>query len=349
MKKIMKGAVVLLIAFAMFFSTVIVSADINQEKKELQIDSICPEKIDTISSNIIIKSAQGSVIFQQLPSDPNDSWHVYPSASNVNYLIAENFWDLTESICDIHWWGFSAFWDYVWIPCDPSGMQFEIIFYDTNLNPVCVYSPVIVTPVSTGIFYNSWELFYWETDLDPCCYISNGWVSIQSISSPSDCSFLWITSETGDDLAYQNWINYNWNLAFELTAFLGLPPSAPYITGPTQGNPNEPQEFKFQASDPDSTNLRYHIDWDDGTPIETTGYFPVGNQIDVIHTYTNSGKYTITAYAEDEDDNAGPPSTFLFTCPRDKTVDKPLLQFSQYHPYLFPLLQKLIQQQWLGL
>ncbi|MHA2248656.1 MAG: outer membrane protein assembly factor BamB family protein [Candidatus Hodarchaeales archaeon] len=117
------------------------------------------------------------------------------------------------------------------------------------------------------------------------------------------------------------------------------PPFAPIITGPSQGNPNTAYKYTFHSSDPDGDDVRYHIDWDDETPIQTTGYSPSGTQVDVIHIYTQSGKYTITAYAEDENGNTGPCSTFTFTCPRDKAINNMLLQNLLER---FPLLQKLL-------
>jgi hypothetical protein len=118
------------------------------------------------------------------------------------------------------------------------------------------------------------------------------------------------------------------------------PPSAPTIKGPSQGDPNKPQEFKFKSSDPEGEDVRYQIDWDDETPIETTGYSPSGSQVDVIHTYTQSGKYTITANAEDEDGNIGPCSTLLFTCPRNKAVTDNMLLYRLFGR--FPLLHQLL-------
>jgi hypothetical protein len=116
------------------------------------------------------------------------------------------------------------------------------------------------------------------------------------------------------------------------------PPNAPTITGPTHGNPNEPQTFTFHAADPDNDMVRYHVDWGDGTQ-ETTNfdYIP----LDISHTYTASGRYTITAYAEDSPGNIGPEGTFLFVCPRDKAINNMLFQNLLER---FPFLQKLIQQ-----
>ncbi|GAH26118.1 unnamed protein product, partial [marine sediment metagenome] len=84
-------------------------------------------------------------------------------------------------------------------------------------------------------------------------------------------------------------------------------------------------------------------DWGDETSDETV-LNPSGTDVTVPHTWTKSGKYTITAYAEDSKGSTGPTSTFQVTMPRDKEINNPFLQFLQNHPNLFPLLQKLIQQ-----
>jgi hypothetical protein len=52
--------------------------------------------------------------------------------------------------------------------------------------------------------------------------------------------------------------------------------------------------------------------------------------------------YTITAYAEDIFGNIGPEETYQITIPRNKAINNPFLNFLQSHPYLFPILQKLI-------
>jgi hypothetical protein len=213
MKKILKGAVVLLIATTLVFSTVAI-ADTNEE--QIQISEAGIKSIKNVNSVTIVKPAFGPVIFSQPPSSP-DSWHAHTSDFNLGWICVDDFWDITEPICDIHWWGLSLIWDDDWYACDPTGIQFEIVFYDAYYTPVCTYASVIPTPISTGQYYNGWELFYWEYDLDPCCDLDNGWVSIQSIYSPNSCAFLWMNSPTGNNNAQQNWGYINDNLAFELT------------------------------------------------------------------------------------------------------------------------------------
>ena len=63
----------------------------------------------------------------------------------------------------------------------------------------------------------------------------------------------------------------------------------------------------------------------------------------------NAGAYTITAKAQDTKGEIGPETKKTVTIPRDKAINKPILQFLQCHPSLFPLLQKLMQQLSFGL
>jgi len=126
------------------------------------------------------------------------------------------------------------------------------------------------------------------------------------------------------------------------------PPNAPDIDGPLSGDPGTSYDFIFNAVDPDGHDVKYYIDWGDGNTDET-GLNPSGEDVTVSHTWTKSGKYTITAYAEDSKGSTGPSSTFQVTMPKDKAFNSPFLQFLHSHPYLFLLLQKLIQQLGFGL
>jgi hypothetical protein len=111
-----------------------------------------------------------------------------------------------------------------WGPCNPEGMLFEIIFYEDSGgipgSPVCIYSDVSPSFTNTGMFYDDYEMYYWETELDPCCDISQGWISIQNTYSPSQCWFLWAGSPTTPKNGLQNGepLDPENSLAFKLTA-----------------------------------------------------------------------------------------------------------------------------------
>jgi len=218
MKYIVKGAGVLLVAAALIFSTVAVTAETVKEKMN-------PEFLRATGPSISVENEKtpataGAIIFDQQPIPPDGSWIFMTSDAGAGYRVWDEYWELTEPICDIHWWGLSLV--YPWANCDPEGMVFEIIFWDALLgNAVCTYQ-VSPTAIATGQFYSGFEMFYWETMLDPCCdLIPNGWVSIQSISSPNQCWLLWSGSEDGDLYCYQEGSTTpdgDTDAAFQLTA-----------------------------------------------------------------------------------------------------------------------------------
>jgi hypothetical protein len=129
-------------------------------------------------------------------------------------------------------------------------------------------------------------------------------------------------------------------------------PSAPIITGPNSGKPGQELTFVFNAVDPEGDDVRFIIDWDDGNT-DTTSYVPSGIDKSVSHIWSAEETYTITAYAEDEYGLTGPSTTKQVTIPRNKLINKPILNFLQSffqsYPNLFPLLQKLLQQLEFGL
>lgn len=214
MKKIIKGAIVLIVALVLI-STSFVATSKTNEKTQYVLD---PSHIKNTNPNPSVyentASLSGPIIFSQLPFLPEEDWVFYTSSSDAGYLTMDNY-GVDEDVCDIHWWGLSLV--YPWAPCDPTGMVFEIIFWDTSGNPVCVYQ---VTPPAqpTGLFYSGFEMYYWEADLYPCCPLENGWISIQSISSANGCWFMWAGSDDGDLLCYQNDAAQTTDCAFELTA-----------------------------------------------------------------------------------------------------------------------------------
>lgn len=119
-------------------------------------------------------------------------------------------------------------------------------------------------------------------------------------------------------------------------------PDAPTITGPDNGDAHKAYLFTFNSVDPDNDKVRYIVDWGDGE-IDTTDYAVSGLDVSLLKSWMKAGAYTITAKAQDTKGEIGPETTKTITIPRDKAINKPILQFLQCHPNLFPVLQKLIQ------
>ena len=128
-----------------------------------------------------------------------------------------------------------------------------------------------------------------------------------------------------------------------IPSVVGEPPEAPTIDCPLTGDPGTSYNYIFNSIDPDGDDVKYYIDWGDDQ-VDETDFLGSGTDKTVPHTYAVSGKYTITAYAEDDNGNIGTSSTFQTTMPKDKTITNPFLNWLQSHPNLFPLMQKLLLQ-----
>jgi hypothetical protein len=173
-------------------------------------------------------------LFEQTLEDPVSGFGSYKdSDSSLDYLVYDNFWGVTGDICDIHWYG-GGFDN-----CNPEGMIFDITFYANNATGmpgavVCSYENV-----SPKISYHGYyppyfgNVSYFETDLNPCCQLRDGWVSIQSQGNATDCRFMWSTSSDGDGTILQedrisnSLYEYIDDLAFTLTGKAEVPALTP--------------------------------------------------------------------------------------------------------------------------
>ncbi|UCH71589.1 MAG: hypothetical protein JSW62_04115 [Thermoplasmatales archaeon] len=221
MRKILKGAVVLLISVALFLSTA-VTADTIKETNEAQTDSSSIKSSNTNPSEPIIEPVLGPTLFLQSPYPSTGYWQAYTSDINSPYICYDNFWGVNEYICDIHWWGLVGYWTgSEWIPCECTDMLFEIWFYTDDNGapgePVCVYTDV--DPVCTYYDeYDGWTAYEWYICLQTCCGLSKGWISIRGSYHPEQCWFLWMGSPDGDGIFLQDGVGWREDdLAFELT------------------------------------------------------------------------------------------------------------------------------------
>jgi len=167
-------------------------------------------------------------LWAQEPDLPEAVWVAGTSDLGQGYCRADDFFDLTAPICDVHWWGLSLY--YPWEECEEDPMTFEIKFYEAGAVPgavVCTYT-VDATRTATGLLYAGFEMFEWSAYFgDDCCYLADGWVSIQgtSVGTPLDCWLLWMSSgeQGGGNSVYSDmggpWTadTYYQDLAFCLT------------------------------------------------------------------------------------------------------------------------------------
>ena len=118
------------------------------------------------------------------------------------------------------------------------------------------------------------------------------------------------------------------------------PPGAPTISGPDGGKPGTSYKFTFKAVDPDDDQVKYLIDWGDGKT-DTTALNPSNTNVEVSHTWSKKGTYTIKAKAQDSNDLIGPETTKTVTMPRDKTINQPIIKLLQRYPKLFDILKNI--------
>lgn len=190
-------------------------------------------QINTIEKPLIAGN-RGS-LFIQRPAVPQEGWTAFFSDKDYNWRHYDEFWNITSPICDVHWWGFSLIRnDTHWVDCDGAGdMIFDITFYlDDGAgkpgNVACEYINISPTVIPTGIYYKKTgtgdiELYYFEADLDPCCQLSDGWLSVWKIYNPGDCLFAWMVCPVGNwnmwarNQTSGEWGWSNWDLSFILT------------------------------------------------------------------------------------------------------------------------------------
>ncbi|MCK4340455.1 MAG: hypothetical protein KAY37_01870 [Phycisphaerae bacterium] len=148
---------------------------------------------------------------------PCTSWSAVTSDAGLGYLAFDSYSDVEVKICDVHWWGLSLRWNNGWVPDQPYGMEFEIKIYPDNgsgepdvNNPVCTYTVVTYANDITEVYdcceYPLWyPLWFFHVELETCCTLpEDGWISIQSISSPYDSAFLWFEGLPGDGQSLQD-------------------------------------------------------------------------------------------------------------------------------------------------
>jgi hypothetical protein len=76
------------------------------------------------------------------------------------------------------------------------------------------------------------------------------------------------------------------------------PPSPPIIKGPKIGKISKMYEYKFTSSDPDGDDIRYFIDWGDGTFL-FTDYYLSGETLQINYIYPEKGNFIIKAKSQD--------------------------------------------------
>ena len=262
------------------------------------------------------------------------------------------------------------------IPSDPEGAVFTITIYedDGTGKPgdiVCNYENVMPIITGTGIMYEFpsqpemegiFELYYYEAILSSNCNLSDGWISIVKTDSIYDyIGGIIVSKEGNDNMCFYNtntqqWSFYEEDLAFALIAYIddlscdGLLAWSNVEPGGTLtgtiyvkniGNPNSLLDWRVESD----------IEWGDWTFSPDSGDDlkpedgPVAITVTVTAPDETNKKFTgeITLVNENDlQDNCSIPVTLI--TPRNKAVSRPFQNFLESHPYLFAVLQNLLQK-----
>ncbi len=139
-----------------------------------------------------------------------------------------------------------------------------------------------------------------------------------------------------DDGTYKNQSD-TWK--FTVGEATNYPPEAPIIDGPKNGKIDIDYEYKFSANDQNQDQIYYYINWGDGNNTGWLGPYLSGEEISVIHKWSNKGTYIIRAKAKDINNAESQESTFEINIPRARVTDITFLKTFNIHPYLFKLLR----------
>jgi hypothetical protein len=352
-RKILKGATVLLIAAAMVFSTVALA---DTQIKQDQITLNTSEEGSGVG-------ARGAIVWDNFMNYDGLAAAQYDVGIAFDTFQADDFhFEEPTEVCDVHW--IAGYWGTNY---QQGAFDYAISFYvDDGSGTAPLGHPF--TPSYAGPFQYTWaqcnpifiddtgSSIYYECSVDlpenipfePCVKY---WISIWGIGAyppqsgwgyHQDPILIQPAVWGSDYFGFVFWtpgfdvLGHDFDMCFQLTTKEDpLPPTPPVIDGPPCGHVGTNYTYTFHSDDPNGDMVRYHIDWGDGSPPETTGWHPPCTPVSVTHTYTTQGTFTISAYAEDATGLTSPVSTYVVEMPRDKAIN---------FPFLYYLFQMLLQR-----
>jgi len=160
-------------------------------------------RAETPAPSAEVTCPEGAMIVQP-PNMGGDGWEFYASDSGPGFLRYEKFQGASGPICGVRWWGLNKFDSGSgFAACQENPMGFHIVFYqDDQGKPGAPVSSYTVTVTGAGAGEVEGDTVYaYEANLEPCCTLTAGWVSIEGFGGSSSCWFTWISSSAGDGSA----------------------------------------------------------------------------------------------------------------------------------------------------
>jgi len=129
---------------------------------------------------------------------------------------------------------------------------------------------------------------------------------------------------------------------FQLLTY--FPPSIPDIIGASSGKTGESQDYTFSSIDPEGEDVKYCIDWGDGSEEICIGPFPSGDEITQSHIWTEDGDYTLRIKAQDSQGLESEYGTLVVSMPKAKVISPWLFRFLDNYPFLSSLIERLLEE-----
>jgi hypothetical protein len=127
-----------------------------------------------------------------------------------------------------------------------------------------------------------------------------------------------------------------------LTIGIYSPPNAPVITGNANGKINQEYEFNIGATDPDSDDVYFYVEWGDGAIENWIGPYTSGEKVIIKHTWKRQGTFTIKALAKDEHDVVSQSWGMLVVqMPKTKTCQLKIFEILQQKHFMLKILEKI--------
>ncbi len=162
--------------------------------------------------------ADPGFLLGQDPHDPTDdeldimgsqqaTWGTYITAETIDQAADPDWFDIGSLTV----WGLSVVSSAGFFACDPTGMTFDVIFYEDNAGEpgavICDLQSVVPAITNTGIPYTGFGFDLYQFDLPAACdlgTVGRKWVTVQNEQHPLDCGFLWLSGTGGDGGSLQD-------------------------------------------------------------------------------------------------------------------------------------------------
>ena len=132
------------------------------------------------------------------------TWQTFPFivAESIDQAADPDWFDVTS----LNVWGLSLENSAGWAACDPTGMTFDVVFYEDAAGVpgtvICDVQSAVAAIAPTSLQYSGFDLY--QFDIPAACdlgSVGSKWVSVQSEPMTGDCSFLWMSASSGDGMS----------------------------------------------------------------------------------------------------------------------------------------------------